>query len=62
MLRIMCLAEEKVPKPELTRLHLQFLDNRHNSLPALCWVFGNLCVVKFGGRVDLILPGVLENY
>jgi len=55
MLRIMCLTEEKVPKPELARFHLQFLNNRHNSLPPLYRVFGYLCMVELGGRVNLIL-------
>lgn len=62
MLRIMCFAEEKIPKPELARLHLQFLDNRYNSLPPLYWVFGYLCMIKLGGRVNLILPDVLESH
>lgn len=60
MLRIVCFAEEKIPKPELARFHLQFLDNRHNSVPPLCRIFGYLCMVKFGGRVNLVLFGKLK--
>lgn len=48
MLRVMRLAEEKVPKPELARFYLQLLDNRHNSLPALYRVLGDLCMVELG--------------
>lgn len=48
VLRIMCLAKEKVPKPRLARLRFQFLHYRHNRFPSLCRVFGYLCMVKFG--------------
>lgn len=59
MLRVMSLAQEQVPEPELFGLALQFLDDGDDDLPPLLRVSGYLRVGNpLGGQNLLLLCGL----